>query len=114
MHPRMPSKILVVDDSPTIRKVVSAILARSGYDVVAAADGQSALEVLTGEEKQSVDLVLLDFVMPRMNGFQFCRAIRQNGGALATLPVVLMSAKSDKIRDQFVQQTGAMDALSKP
>ncbi len=59
------------------------------------------------------DLVLLDFVMPRMNGYQFCRAVRQTDG-LAGLPIVLMSAKGDRIRDQFVQQTGAVDAITKP
>jgi len=60
-----------------------------------------------------IDVVLVDFVMPRMNGFQLCRAIRQNE-ALRSTPVVLMSAKSDRIRDHFVQQTGAIDAISKP
>src|SRR5262245_58438619 len=109
----MASRILVVDDSATIRRVVTGILERNGYDVLAAADGQSALEVLTGEPRHAIDLVLLDFVMPRMNGYQFCRALRQ-ADAVASTPIVLMSAKSDKIRDQFVQQTGAIDALSKP
>src|ERR1700733_4637779 len=109
----MPSRILVVDDSATIRRVVGAILERSGYEVSLAQDGQAALDVLTGEKKVPVDLVLLDFVMPKMNGYQFCRAVRQND-AFATLPVVLMSAKSDKIREHFVEQTGAIDAISKP
>jgi DNA-binding response OmpR family regulator len=109
----MPARILVVDDSSTIRKVVTGILERNGYDVLAAADGQAALEALNGDTQENVDLVLLDFVMPKMNGYQFCRAIRQSD-TLAALPIVLMSAKSDKIRDQFVQQTGAIDALSKP
>src|SRR6185295_8131616 len=59
------------------------------------------------------DLVLLDFVMPRMNGYQFCRELRSNPAHRA-LPVVLMSAKGDKIRGQFVQQTGAVDAITKP
>ncbi len=109
----MPSRILVVDDSATIRRVVGSILERSGYEVMLAADGQAALDLLTGEHKETVDLVLVDFVMPKMNGFQLCRMIRQRDD-LVQLPVVLMSAKSDKIRDQFVQQTGAIDAISKP
>ncbi len=106
------ARILVVDDSTTIRKVVTGILERHGYETVAAADGQLALQALESEER-GVDLVLLDFVMPRMNGFQFCRAIRASD-RFAMLPVVLMSAKSDRIRDQFVEQTGAIDAISKP
>jgi CheY-like chemotaxis protein len=62
---------------------------------------------------EQVDLVLLDFVMPRMNGYQFCRELRAHP-ELKNLPVVLMSAKGDKIRGQFVQQTGAIDAITKP
>ena len=58
-------------------------------------------------------MVLLDIVMPRMNGYQFCREMRADE-ALRHLPVVLMSAKGDKIRGQFVQQTGAIDAITKP
>jgi DNA-binding response OmpR family regulator len=108
----MTSRILVVDDSRTIRRVVSAILERHGYEARVACDGVEAMEaLLSGEVK--ADLVLLDFVMPRMNGYQFCRALRADPG-LSMTPVVLMSAKSDRIRDQFVQQTGAIDAITKP
>jgi len=119
----MPTRVLVVDDSPTIRKVVSAVLERHGYAAVHAADGQAALDKLLraasgpreddNGEADKIDVVLVDFVMPRMNGFQLCRAIRNND-MLRTMPVVLMSAKSDRIRDHFVQQTGAIDAISKP
>jgi CheY-like chemotaxis protein len=107
----MAKKILVIDDSPTIRKVVSAILERAGYEAASAADGQQGLDALSNGGK--VDLVLLDFVMPRMNGYQFCRALRTHE-QFRSLPVVLMSAKSDRIREQFVQQTGAVDAITKP
>src|SRR5512145_425247 len=106
----MTERILVVDDSPTIRKVVTAILDRGGFSHLTAADGLEALEVLS---RETVDLVLLDFVMPRMNGFQFCREMRQKKH-LGDLPIVLMSAKGDKIRGQFLQQTGAIDAITKP
>jgi DNA-binding response OmpR family regulator len=108
----MASRILVVDDSPTIRRVVSAILERNGYEPTLAADGQDAMNALSSGEVKA-DLILLDFVMPRMNGYQFCRALRDNA-ELAMTPVVLMSAKGDRIRDQFVQQTGAIDAITKP
>jgi CheY-like chemotaxis protein len=106
----MSARILVVDDSPTIRKVVGSILEARAYQALLAADGQEALEMLGTEQ---VDLVLLDFVMPRMNGYQFCRELRAHP-ELKNLPVVLMSAKGDKIRGQFVQQTGAIDAITKP
>ncbi|MCW5833534.1 MAG: response regulator, partial [Labilithrix sp.] len=92
--------------------MVSTILERSGYEPKVASDGQEAYDALsTGAVK--ADLVLVDFVMPRMNGYQLCRALRENA-ELAMTPVVLMSAKGDRIRDQFVQQTGAIDAITKP
>ena len=108
----MATRILVVDDSPTIRTVVSTILERSGYEPKVASDGQDAYDALASGAVKA-DLVLVDFVMPRMNGYQFCRALRENA-ELAMTPVVLMSAKGDRIRDQFVQQTGALDAITKP
>ncbi len=108
----MSTRILVIDDSPTVRKVVTAILARNGYDSVAVGDGQSGLDLLANDGG-GFDLVLLDFVMPRMNGYQFCRAARAKE-ELRDLPIVLMSAKTDRIRDQFVQQTAAIDAITKP
>lgn len=106
-----PARVLVVDDSPTILKVVSAILARHGYEPTTARDGIAGIELVKKGHKY--DLILLDFVMPRMNGYQFCRELRGNP-AHRSLPVVLMSAKGDKIRGQFVQQTGAVDAITKP
>lgn len=108
----MATRILVVDDSPTIRHIVSTLLERNGYEPKVASDGEDAYEALASGEVEA-DLVLLDFVMPRMNGYQFCRALRANQ-KLEKLPVVLMSAKGDKIRDQFVEQTGALDAITKP
>jgi CheY-like chemotaxis protein len=107
----MGARILVVDDSPTIRKVVASILEARAYEAVTAEDGQDALNQLNNGTE--VDLVLLDFVMPRMNGYQFCRELRSKAEG-RNLPIVLMSAKGDKIRGQFVQQTGAIDAITKP
>ncbi|MBI4702579.1 MAG: response regulator [Deltaproteobacteria bacterium] len=105
------ARVLVVDDSPTIRKVVRLILARHGFEAVGAGDGVEAMARLSSEGP--FDLVLLDFVMPRMNGYRFCRELRAHA-VHADLPVVLMSARSDAIRDRFVEQTGALDALGKP
>jgi CheY-like chemotaxis protein len=106
----MPPRVLVVDDSTTIRKVVERTLSRAGYDVALASDGQDGLE-----EAQRVppDLVLVDFVMPRMNGFQMAMALR-NVANLRHVPIVLMSARAEKIAGQFMSQTGAVDAINKP
>lgn len=104
------TRVLVVDDSPTIRKVVSYILDEEGYETVTAEDGEDALARL---RQAPVDLVLTDFVMPKMNGYQLCRELRADA-ALRDIPVVLMSAKGDKLHGHFVQQTGAVDAITKP
>jgi DNA-binding response OmpR family regulator len=105
------ARVLVVDDSKTILKVVAAILSRNGYEPVLARDGVEGLERLKAQGP--FDLVLLDFVMPRMNGYQFCRQLRADA-EYAELPVVLMSARTEAIGDRFVEQTGAVDALGKP
>lgn len=105
------ARVLVIDDSLTILKVVSIILAGHGYDVAVARDGAEGFEQL--RTRGPFDLVLLDFVMPRMNGYQFCRQLRADEKH-RHLPVVLMSARTNTIGDRFVEQTGAVDALSKP
>lgn len=109
------ARILVVDDSATLRKVVASILTRHGHEADVAADGMEGIERLRSRSQSQApyQLVLLDFVMPKMNGYQFCRVLREDE-ALCAQPVVLMSAKSDKIRETFVRQTGALDAISKP
>ncbi|MEM1029561.1 MAG: DUF4388 domain-containing protein [Myxococcota bacterium] len=106
-----PTKVLVVDDSSTVLKVVHTILHLNGYHVHTARDGMEGFDVVAREGP--FDLVLLDFVMPRMNGYQFCRKLRADANHKDT-PVVLMSARTTTIGDRFVQQTGALDALDKP
>jgi len=106
-----PVKVLVIDDSLTILKVVHTILHLNGYHVYTARDGVEGFATLKSEGP--FHLVLLDFVMPRMNGYQFCRKLRADAEHKDT-PVVLMSARTSNIGDRFVQQTGALDALDKP
>ncbi|MCB9593571.1 MAG: response regulator [Sandaracinaceae bacterium] len=104
------ARVLVVDDSATIRRVVRRTLAQAGFDVSVASDGREGLELA---QREVPDLVLVDFVMPQMNGLKFVQAMRRVSN-LADIPVVLMSAKADKIGDGFLAQTGAVDAISKP
>lgn len=103
-------RVLVVDDSPTIRRVVRRTLAQAGFDVSVATDGRDGLDVV---QREVPDLVLVDFVMPNMNGLRFVQAMREVDN-LERVPVVLMSAKADKIGDGFLAQTGAIDAIHKP
>lgn len=106
----MTRRVLVVDDSPTIRKVVTSILEGNGYEALTAPDGREALRSL---HVDAVDLVLTDFVMPKMNGYQLCKELSEDA-RLKSIPVVLMSAKGEKVGGQLVQETGAVDAISKP
>lgn len=102
--------ILVVDDSPTILKVVRLVLSKAGYDVITASDGDEGLEYAKNERP---DLILLDFVMPKMNGYQVCRELHQDA-ELAEIPVILMSAKGDQVGERFVKVMGVVDYVTKP
>ena len=102
--------VLVIDDSPTITKVVQLVLTKAGYQVQTAADGEQGL---TAVKAQRPDLILLDFVMPRMNGYQFCRELTADP-VLKDIPVILMSAKGDQVGERFVKVMGIVDYITKP
>jgi len=106
----MSARILIVDDSRTIRRVVRRTLERAGYEASDAADGREALERM---QSAPFDLVLVDHFMQHMDGTHFCEAMRSIAN-LRSVPVVLMSAKAEQIGDEFVARTGAVDAISKP
>lgn len=98
-------KILVVDDSPTVRKLISSKLEKSGHHVTCAADGVEGLEKL---ESGLPDLVLLDIAMPRLDGYEVCKQIRTDPAA-ADLPVVMISGRDgffDKVRGKMAGCTG--------
>ncbi len=106
-HIAMPKgkKILVVDDSPTVRKLISGKLEKSGHLVVCAVDGVDALAKL---EEGMPDLVLLDITMPRMDGYEVCKQIRANPAG-KNLPVVMISGKDgffDKVRGRMAGTSG--------
>ncbi|HQZ95705.1 MAG TPA: response regulator [Pyrinomonadaceae bacterium] len=106
-HLAMPKgkKILVVDDSPTVRKLISGKLEKSGHLVVCAVDGVDALAKL---DEGMPDLVLLDITMPRMDGYEVCKQIRANPAG-KNLPVVMISGKDgffDKVRGRMAGTSG--------
>jgi PleD family two-component response regulator len=103
-------KILVVDDEDHIRRILKFQLEKHGYRVVLAENGEVALELV---RRESPDLILLDLMMPRIDGFETCRRIRQNFQT-SQIPVIILTAKSelpDKIKGL---QDGANDYLIKP
>jgi len=107
----MPSEsVLVIDDSPTILKVVQLVLTKAGFEVETAKDGEAGLHAARAAHP---DLILLDFVMPRMNGYQFCREMT-NDKELKDIPIVLMSAKGDQVGERFVKVMGIVDYITKP
>ena len=107
----MPSQsVLVIDDSPTILKVVQMVLTKAGYEVRTATDGEQGIQ---SAREQRPDVILLDFVMPRMNGYQVCR-ILSDTPELSSVPVVLMSAKGDQVGERFVRVMGIVDYITKP
>jgi CheY-like chemotaxis protein len=102
--------ILVVDDSPTIQKVVSVTLEAHGHEVVTASDGMEALSKL---RTLKPDLVLLDITMPHMDGYQLCRIMRSND-ITRNVPIVMLSGKDglfDKMRGRMA---GAASYITKP
>jgi twitching motility two-component system response regulator PilG len=102
--------VLAVDDSMTVRKIVSITLERLGYRVLTAADGMQALARL---KEETPDLVLLDITMPRMDGYQVCKVIKQ-APATKSIPVVMLSGKDgffDKVKGRLA---GATDYITKP
>ena len=106
----MKERILIVDDEPHIRRILTFLLEQRGYTTLTASDGREALEVARAEIP---DLVLLDLMMPHMDGFEVCRHLRAEF-ATAQIPVIMVTAKgevNDKVRGL---QGGANDYLTKP
>jgi len=104
------AKILVVDDAPANVDLLSRMLTREGYLVVTASDGEQALRMV---EETHPDLVLMDVLMPKLNGYEVCHRIKQRSATRLT-PVVLITALSD--RENRIQgiNAGADDFLTKP
>jgi DNA-binding response OmpR family regulator len=103
-------RVLVIDDSPTITKVVQLVLTKAGHQVDTAPDGEAGLAAVRASRPE---LILLDFVMPKMNGYQFCRELTADA-KLRDIPVILMSAKGDQVGERFVKVMGIVDYITKP
>ena len=103
--------VLVIDDSPTILKVVQLVLTKAGFTVADRRRRRRGHRA--ARERERPDLILLDFVMPKMNGYQVCRALAESA-ELKDVPVVLMSAKGDQVGERFVKVMGIVDYITKP
>jgi twitching motility two-component system response regulator PilH len=104
------ARVLVVDDSATIRAVLAKMLAQDGYEVMKAADGEIAIEMA---QSQVPDLIFLDIVLPGMSGFSVLRALRREDRTRAT-PIIMMSGNQQATEQFYVQRFGADSFIRKP
>ncbi|MBE1444895.1 response regulator transcription factor [Paenibacillus sp. OAS669] len=102
-----PSTILLVDDEKEIIDMLEIYLKNEGYRLLRASDGEQALQVL---QKEEVDLIVLDIMMPRMDGIEACLKIREQ----KNMPIIMLSAKSQDMDKIWGLSSGADDYLSKP
>ncbi len=101
-------KILVVDDEARMRKLVKDFLSKSGYDVIEAEDGSQALDLFF--KQKDIALIILDVMMPRMDGWETCREIRQ----YSQVPIIMLTARSDEKDELQGFQLGVDEYISKP
>ena len=101
-------KILVVDDESRMRKLVKDFLTKSGYDVLEAQDGEEALDLFFRDKE--IALLILDVMMPKMDGWQVCREIRQ----YSKVPIIMLTAKSDERDELLGFDLGVDEYISKP
>ena len=99
--------ILLVDDEDSVRKVLAFPLEKDGYTVVQAADGEEALREFAAAE---VDLVVLDIMLPRLDGLEVCRRLR----ATSTVPIIMLTARDDELDKVIGLELGADDYITKP
>lgn len=100
-------RILIVDDEKEIRDLIEIYLKGEGYITIKAENGEEALNVL---EKEEVDLIILDIMMPKLNGMEACLKIREE----REMPIIMLSAKSEDLDKILGLNTGADDYLTKP
>jgi two-component system chemotaxis response regulator CheY len=106
------SKALVVDDSKTIRTIIRRILVGVGYEVLEAGDGVQALEVLAAD-RSAIRLVLADWNMPVMNGFELLKQIRQDP-ELTSLKVMMVTTETEMCQMTSALEAGANEYIMKP
>ncbi|MGM0501196.1 MAG: response regulator [Bacillota bacterium] len=106
----MATKILVVDDEENIVKLLSYNLKQEGYEIITANDGQEALKKL---EETTPDLMILDLMLPKVDGWDICRKVRKNDN-FSNLPIIILSAKEEEIDKILGLELGADDYVTKP
>lgn len=104
------ARILVVDDSVTILEMIKSMLVSNGYEVLTASDGAEALEVARAE---SPDLILLDVMLPKLDGYRVCRLLKFDQ-KYRSIPIIMLTAKTEEQSMATGIRTGADQYLTKP
>lgn len=103
----MAKKILIADDEKNITDIIAYNLEKENYNIISAYDGQQALNLFASE---NVDLVLLDIMMPKYNGFDVCKKIRET----SQVPIIMLTARAEEIDKVLGLELGADDYITKP
>ncbi len=101
-------KVLVVDDEARMRKLVKDFLVRKSYDVVEATNGEEAIDIFV--ESNDIDLIILDVMMPRMDGWETCRELRK----LSKVPIIMLTAKGEESDELLGFELGVDEYVTKP
>jgi two-component system OmpR family response regulator len=107
MEHKMADKILVVEDDTNLLETVKYNLRKEGYDAIGATDGEQAIDIVRREKP---NLIILDIMLPKMNGFEVCRILRKE----MTVPVLMLTAKADETDKIVGLEIGADDYMTKP
>lgn len=103
-------KVLIIDDSPTVRRLAELVLTQAGYNVLTASDGDEGLEIA---KKEHPSIILVDFIMPKMNGYKLCKIIRSDP-ELKDIPLILITAKGEDVAQTFDEKFGILHYFQKP
>ena len=101
-------KILVIDDESRMRKLVRDFLTKKNYEVLEASNGEEAMEIFY--EDKEIDLLILDVMMPKMDGWQVCREVRK----VSKVPIIMLTAKSDERDELMGFELGVDEYITKP
>ncbi len=106
----MAKKILITEDSPTILEILKVVLAEEGYEVIAASDGQEALNLAKTEKP---DLMVLDLMLPKIDGYKVCRMLKFDE-KYKDIPIIMLTARTNETDEKLGKEVGADAYIKKP
>lgn len=106
----MPKKILIIDDDPFVVKVIASRLEANNYKVVTSSDGKDGLDKVY---KEKPDLVIVDFILPRVNGYEICSRLKKDA-EFSGIPVIIITGNTNERDRRLTEEAGAAAFLIKP